>query len=260
MPTARKRLWIAAALVTVYIGTVALTLGVRGTHLRPLYEGFGPSAPYRWVNPPGVFAATNQKPTSITASVPLGPKGSVVTGIQTPDAQVVLGMADGAVAAHDHDTSIQVVIVPLDAAKLGPLPGSLYANGNAYRISMTYEPSHTPVARLAKPGSMTIQIPGIGHSLFTSTDGHTWKLVESHNIQPTGLIMGTIFATPGYYLGGTTVAPPAPAGSSGSSVAKTAIGAGALAAIVLAATALLVRRRRRRNRGGDPAPGGEPPA
>ncbi len=242
---ARRRTWIAVALVVLYVGTVALTLGVRGTHLRPLYEGFGPTQPYRWVNPPGVFAPTNQKPASVSGAVPLGPKGSQVTGIQTSDAQVVLAMANGAIAAHGDDTSVEVSIVPLDAAKLGTLPGGLYANGNAYRITMTYEPSRTPVTELAKPGSMTLVIPGIGRSLFTSTDGKSWTKVVSHNIEPTSLIMGTIFRTPGYYLGGTTVEPPAPARSSSSVLALSA-GVGLLVVVVLVATALLVRRRRRR--------------
>jgi hypothetical protein len=197
------------------------------------------------VNPPAVFAASNQKPTSVTASVPLGPTGSQPAGIQTSDSQVILGMATGAIAPHAGDTSVKVSISPLDPAKLGPLPGGLYANGNAYLIDVRYEPSGAAVVALAKPGSMTIEIPGIGHVLYTSRDGKAWRRVDAHNVLPTNLIMSTLFSTPGYYLGGTTIPPASPASTSGSSVVRLAIGAGALAVVVLVATVVLVRRRRR---------------
>jgi hypothetical protein len=138
-----------------------------------------------------------------------------------------------------------MAIVPLASSAVGPLPHGLYPNGNVYRITLTYEPSGTPVTKLVKPGSMVIQIPGIGHQMYTSTDGHAWHLVDAHNVKPTNLYMEMQLQTPGYYLGGTTIPPPAPAASS-SNVLRTAIGVGILAVLVLGATFLLVRRRRRR--------------
>ncbi len=197
------------------------------------------------MNPPAVFAATNQKPTSVIASVPMTATGSEPAGIQTSDHQVILGMARGAVAPHGTDRSLRVAVVPLDPAKLAPLPAGLYPNGNAYDITITYEPSGQRVTKLVKPGSLTIDIPGIGRVLYTSPDGHIWNRVDAHNVLPTNLIMSTLFSTTGYYLGGTTFPPASPAGSS-SSVVKIAVGAGALAVILLVATAVLVRRRRRR--------------
>jgi uncharacterized protein (TIGR03382 family) len=241
----RRTLGIGVALAAVYLVAVVVTLGLHGSHTRPLYEGFSPAAPYRWVNPPAVFAATNQKPTPAHATVPMTASGSAPAGIQTSDNQIILGMAAGAVAPHAGDHSLKVDIVPMDPAKLPPLPAGLYPNGNAYRISVVYEPSGTPVRALAKPGSLTIEIPGVGRVLYNSPDGRTWRRVEAHNVLPTNLIMSTLFATPGYYLGGTTF-PPAKPTSSSSSTAKVAIGVGALVVIILAATAVLVRRRRRR--------------
>jgi uncharacterized protein (TIGR03382 family) len=243
----RRALWVGVTVAAVYVVAVVATLGLHGTHARPLYEGFSPATPYRWVNPPAIFAATNQKPTSVTATVPMTAKGSAPAGIQTSDNQVILGLASGAVSPHGADRSLHVAVVPLDPAKLAPLPGGLYPNGNAYRISVTYEPSGQPVTKLTKPGSLTLEIPGIGRVLYTSPDGHTWNRVDAHNVLPTNLIMSTLFSTPGYYLGGTTFPPASPAGSS-SSVVKVAVGAGALAVILLVATAVLVRRRRRRRR------------
>jgi hypothetical protein len=241
----RRALWIGLAIAAAYVVAVVATLGLHGTHARPLYEGFSPAAPYRWVNPPAIFAATNQKPTSVTAVVPLTAKGSAPAGIQTSDNQVILGLAAGAVAPRGGgDRSLRVEIVPLDPATLAPLPDGLYPNGNAYRISVTYQPSGTAVTKLVKPGSLTLNIPGIGRVLYTSPDGHAWHRVDAHNVAPTHLIMSTLFSTPGYYLGGTTLPPPTPAGSS-SSVVRIAVAAGALAAILLVATAVLVRRRRR---------------
>ena len=241
----RRALWIGIVVAAVYVVAVVATLGLRGTHTRPLYEGFSPAAPYRWVNPPAIFAATNQKPTSVTATVPMTATGSEPSGIQTSDNQVILGLARGAVAAHGTDRSLRVAVVPLDPATLPPLPAGLYPNGNAYRISVTYEPSGQPVTKLTKPGSLTLEIPGIGRVLYVSPDGRTWDRVDAHNVLPTNLIMSTLFSTPGYYLGGTTF-PPASRAASSSSVVKIAVGAGALAVILLVATAVLVRRRRRR--------------
>jgi hypothetical protein len=245
----RRALWIGAALAAVYLAAVVATLGLHGSHLRPLYEGFSPAAPYRWVDPPAIFAATNQKPTSVTAIVPMTAKGSAPAGIQTSDNQVILGMAAGAVAAHGTDRSLRVAIVPLDPSTLAPLPAGLYPNGNAYQISMTYQPSGRPVTALTKPGSMTIEIPGIGRVLYTSAGGRTWSRVDAHNVLPTNLIMSTLFSTPGYYLGGTTF-PPASTNSatgSSSSVVKIAVGVGGLALILLVVTGVLVRRRRHRS-------------
>ena len=238
--------WMGVAVVVAYVVAVLVTLGGHGGHDRPLYEGFAPAAPYRWVKPPAIFAATNQKPTKVVASVPMTAQGSVPAGIQTSDQQVILGLATGAVAPHPGARSLRVSIVPLDPAELGPLPGGLYPNGNAYLISVTYQPSGAPVTKLAKPGSMTLEIPGIGRVLFTSRDGHAWQRVHAHNVLPTNLIMSTLFSTPGYYLGGTTF-PPASSGSSSSSSVKVAVAVGGLAVVLLVATVVLVRRRRRRD-------------
>ncbi len=243
----RRRWLVGAALAVVYVVTMGVTLGWRGDHIRPLYEGVGPSNPYNWVNPPPVFKASNEKPHGATASTSLGPTGSAPTGIQTADAQVVLALAGGAVAPHGNDRSVRVTVTPLDPATLAPLPQQLYANGNAYRITMTYQPSGASVRSLAKPGSMTLTIPGIGHDLFTSTTGRSWTQVAAHNVPPTDLLLGAAFATPGYYLGATTL-PQDTAGaatSSSNTGVKLAIGAAVLAVVVLGATYLLVRRRRR---------------
>jgi hypothetical protein len=239
-----RRVGIGAALALVYLAAVVATMAWHQGHVRPLYEGFPPPQPYRWVDPPAVFASTNQKPTSVVATLRLGPAGSQVAGVQTSDGQVVLGLATGAVAPHGADTSVRMSIVPHAASTVGALPRGLYPNGNVYSITMTYEPSGTAVARLAKPATMTIQIPGIGHQLFTSTDGHAWQQVTAHNVLPTNLIMETLLRTPGYYLGGTNIPPPAPASSS-SDVWRTVIGVAVLALLVLGATLLLIRHRRR---------------
>jgi len=243
----RRALWLGLALGAAYLLVVVATLGVHGVRPRPLYEGFAPAAPYRWVDPPGIFAPTNLKPTSLTASVPMTATGSAPAGIQTSDSQVILGLATGAVAPRAGQRSLRVEVQPLAPSTLGPLPGGLYANGNAYLISVTYEPSGAPVLELAKPGSLTIQIPGIGRVLYTSRDGHRWTRVHAHNVLPTNLIMSALFSTPGYYLGGTTF-PPAPPASSSSSSVKIAVAVAALAVVLLVTTVVLVRRRRRRAR------------
>jgi MYXO-CTERM domain-containing protein len=250
----RHRGWLrlglaGAALALAYLVTVALTLGTQPGRVRPLYEGFAPPSNYHWVRPPRIYAASNQRPTVTHASVRIGPRGSLATGIATDDAQLSLGMAIGAVARHGSGTSVAVTITPLDAAALAPLPLPYRANGNAYDIAMVYQPSGTPVTRLAGAGaSMVLITPLVGDRMYTtaSTEG-PWAVVPSKQIPPTDLTLGASIRTTGYYLGGTTL----PAlhyaeGSSSSTIITTSVVVGLLAALVLGGGLLVSRRRRRR--------------
>ncbi len=240
---------IGVGLALAYVAIVGITLGLHPGRVRPLYEGFTPPSTYHWVNPPHLFAAANQRPTVTHATVKLGPNGSVATGISTDDAQLVLGMAAGAVARHGSDTSVAVTITPLDPATLAPVPSPYRANGNAYRVAMTYQPSGVAVTRLAGAGaSMVLIVPEVGHQLFTTTASHgPWTSVVAHSIPPTDLTLGATMRAPGYYLAGTTLPPLAFATTSSAPVVAISVGVGVLAALVIGGAVLLIRHRRRRS-------------
>ncbi len=126
------------------------------------------------------------------------------------------------------------------------MPDGLRANGNAYRVEMTYQPAGGAVTRLAQPGTMLIEIPELGTALFTSPDASTWSSVAAQPIPPRQLSMSAQFRAPGYYLGATSLPELAsPAGRSH----RTAIILGiatALAALLAFVLAYVVVRRRRR--------------
>jgi hypothetical protein len=248
-PRLKRAALVGAGLALAYVATVGITLGLHPGRVRPLYEGFTPPSTYHWVNPPHLFAAANQRPTVTHASVKLGPAGSVATGISTDDAQLVLGMAAGAVPRHGSDTSVAVTIIPLDPATLAPVPSPYRANGNAYLVAMAYRPSGVAVTRLAGSGaSMVLIVPEVGHQLFTTTASHgPWATVVAHSIPPTDLTLGATMRAPGYYLAGTTLPPLAFAGRSSTAAAAINVGVGVLAVLVIGGGALLIRRRRRRS-------------
>jgi len=104
---------VGIAILVVYALAAALTLGTTGHPLRPLFEGIGPSSPYRWVNPPPDFAASNVKPEPATTDIELDAAGSKPAGLSTPDGQVVLNLPAGAVAPRPGDTNVAVTVTAL---------------------------------------------------------------------------------------------------------------------------------------------------
>jgi hypothetical protein len=239
---------VGLGLGLAYVATIGITLGLHPGRLRPLYEGFTPPSTYHWVNPPRIFAAGNQKPGVTRATVKLGPQGSLATGISTDDAQLVLGLAAGAVAPHGSDTSVAVTITPVDPGELAPLKAPYRANGNAYLIAMAYQPSRAPVPALADPGaSMVLVTPEVGPNLFTTTSARgPWTAVASHAVPPTDLTLGASVKVPGYYLAGTTLPPPVFHHGSSVHTVEVSVAVGVLAVLVIGAGVVFSRRRRRR--------------
>ncbi|MGH9223120.1 MAG: hypothetical protein ACRD2W_04910, partial [Acidimicrobiales bacterium] len=144
-PAQRRLWWAGAAAAVVYVVVAALTGG------RPLFDGFAPPAPYRWVMPRPEFAAGNQPPETAERNVPLTDEGNEATNASTPDAQIIVTLPTGAVPPQPPDSTVALRLVPVDPAPLGPLPAGLVAQSNAYQLSMTYQPSGEPVTEI-KPG------------------------------------------------------------------------------------------------------------
>ncbi len=232
--------------LVTYLAALAVTVGLRDDHVRPLYDGFATPAPYRWVDPPAFFASDNVTPAATTTTIALASGGSAAAGIATPDGQFVLSLARGAVAPRGGQRHVLVRITPVDPNQLAAVPAGR-PNGNAYRVEMSYQPGGAAVRALARPGSLVMEIPEIGSDLFTSPSGRRWSKLDARTVPPRQLGLATTFASPGYYVAATNL-PELVAATASSSDHSIAIGiataAGALALLVVAF--LYARRRRRR--------------
>lgn len=245
----RRSLVVGAALLGVYLVAIVVTVGLRSDHVRPLYDGFAPPPSYRWVDPPPFFASGNVEPTAVTTSIKLGRDGSAPAGVATPDGQFVINLGGGAVAPRSGAKRVAVKITPVAPDQLGAVPSGLRPNGNAYRIDMTYEPGHSKVERLARPGTLVVEIPELGRDLFTSRPGARWSVVDAQPVPPRQLSLTAPLETPGDYLAATNLPElVAPGGGSSDRAALIGVATAVLAAVVLAAAFVLVRRRRRRVR------------
>jgi hypothetical protein len=242
----RRRVVLSGLAVTaIYLLAVPVTAAVRHGDARPLYDAFTLPSSYQFVDPPSFFASGNVRPKPMTTTIALGPHGSAAAGFATPDGQFVVSMGPGAIGAAAGATTVAVRVTPLAPRTLGSVPGGLRPNGNAYRVEMTYEPTGAPVGRFARAGTLLLEIPELGPSLFVSADGIAWSSLAARTIPPRQLSMSASFAMPGYYLGATTLPELAsqPAHTRHSAVL---IGiATAVVAVVLFATASFIVRRRR---------------
>jgi hypothetical protein len=233
-----------AVVAAVYLAACVVILGVGHHPLRPLYEGIGPAPPYRWVNPPAQFKATNIQPIPVTQTLQLTSKGSTQTGVATPEGQLVLSFPTGAIPPSPGDTSATVSITPLDPAKLGPLPPGLYADGNAYLVEVSYRPSGTRVTAAAKPVDAIIATPVPSVALLSSPDGKTWHRIPDHHIPRQAAVATTLVAF-GHLLTASNVPVVIKPVGGGSRVALVVV-LGLVAAIPL--VAILIWRYRRRDR------------
>jgi hypothetical protein len=239
----RRYLLAGVAVALVYLAVLVATLGLRGHHIRPLYEGVGPPAPYEWVNPPRQFASGNIVPNPTSAAISVAAGRSEAAGLSSGDAQVIVNVAAGAIPTPPGTITVGVTITPLDPATLGLLPSNLHPDGNAYRIVMTAEPSHAPIGSLTQPGNIFLTLPLGGTALLYSPDGRSWQSLPVQHV-PGQIALGAAFAQPGYYLAGTSAVVVRGGGGSGSGSVIVPVITVILAAIVIIGVPLLVRRLR----------------
>jgi hypothetical protein len=241
----RRVTWGVVA-VTVYLVAVAVTVALRHDDARPLYDGFVAPTSYRFVDPPAFFAAGNVEPHDLVTTIPLDSAGSAAAGFATSDGQFVVNLGKGAIAAAPGATTVAVRVAPLSPRRLAAVPDGLRANGNAYRVEMTYEPTGGAVTRLAQPGTMLIEIPELGTALFTSPVATAWTPVAARPLPPRELSMSAQFRAPGYYLGATSLPELAsPAGRSHRTAIILGIATTALALLAFTIAYVVVQRRRR---------------
>ena len=205
--TTRTRLLGGVALLAYLVACVA-TLRLTGHHVRPLFEGIGPPPVYRWVDPPPEFKVGNVPPEGARRELPLGEKGSSLSSLPSGDAQAVVNLPEGAVPAKAGDTVAVVEFDPLAPRGLGPVPAGLEADGNVYRVTISYGPSGQAVPTVAKPGNFVMSLPHGGVAILWSADGKQWQRLPTQEVgAPTTL--GVQFERAGYYLGASTPIPPA---------------------------------------------------
>ena len=194
-------LGVGLMLVAAYVLAVTGTLPF-GHNIRPLFEGIGPPPAYRWVKPPAALASNNVPPAPNDTDITMTPTGSQQSGAQSEDNQVVLNLAPNAVPPHPPDTQLRVHIEPLDPATLGPLPPDVRPNGNAYRVTMAYQPSGAPATSISAPGNVLLTVPLPAAGLFYSGDGRTWTSIGKQTV-PGQPIVGGPFSALGWFMGAT---------------------------------------------------------
>ena len=196
------------------------------------------------MKPPAAFASGNVPPRPSDTDIPLGPTGSQQSGAQSEDNQLVLNLAPNAASPHPPDTSVRIHVEPLDPATLGPIPPEFRPNGNAYRVTLTYQPSGAPVTTITAPGNILLTVPLAAAGLLFSGDGRTWTNIGKQTV-PGQPIVGGAFSSPGWYMGATHAQAPSTGGGGGSSgvIIVAALVAGLALALGLYP---LVRRRLRK--------------
>ena len=199
-----RHLRVGAALAVLYAAVVAATSLTTGHPVRPLLDGAGTSTPYRWVKPPWYVGSANIKTGPSHQDIPFENGASPLVGATSQDAQIILNLPQGALPPREGATAVRASFTPLDPKKLAKLPGGQRANGNAYRVEMTYQPSGEPLRALTTSGNVVMVVPEEAEKLMFSADGKSWSELPTHQLgDPT--TVGSAFNTPGYYLVGTTL-------------------------------------------------------
>jgi hypothetical protein len=220
---------------------------------RPLLDGVINKHPYNWASPPPALAPTNKQPESGSYTISL--KGGSQPGVfQTNDGQGVLILPTGAIAPSKGATSLEIMLTPLDPSKFGTPSGGLAIAGNVYRITATYQPGGSPVARLqSNESEVALLYPLTNttrHDVIQSTNGKTWTKLPSTDQIASTQVLATKVTTLGYFAVGVPASGATPAPTSSSSgiggVLTAVIAAVAIIVLGLAFRAEYVRRRRAR--------------
>ena len=226
------------------IAYVAVALWTTGPS-RPLFDGGAPLQ-YRWVCPPGAFAATNQPAQKGNQTLPLTATGTGAASIATADGQAAVVPKDGTFAPRHGDTKVVVNIVPSCATPLGPPPAGRRYDGNAYAFTATYEPSGVD-AKLTQPATIVLQFPIVATTLLRR-DGNSWTDLKASPIS-VSLQIFTTTSTLGTFV---AAGPPLDTGLGPKKKfpAAIVISIGAAVAAVVAGLFARMRAKRRRSKTG----------
>ncbi len=119
----------------------------------------------------------------------------------------MLSLPQGALPPHAGDFSVAIDVIPMDPATLRRLPDGLAADGNAYKVSFTYEPSATPVPATAAPFDIVLREPQFGltdhNVMVTPSPTSSWRQLAS--VQSGTVNRAALSDQAGYYLISGTV-------------------------------------------------------
>jgi hypothetical protein len=230
---------LAAALLYIVVAVATMTLSDQP--VRPLYDGAGDAAPYRWVNPPRQFAASNVPPNPRHAEMPIRSTGTSAGSVWTDDLQVTVFFPEGAFAGAKDQTAVAVDITPVDAATLAPLPSRLVADGNAYRVELAFVPSAERLTELPVRGEIKMTAPHVARSVLYSPDGRSWQPLPTQKGVPAGHVAP--FTRPGVYVAGAVHL----VGTGGGPTVSGPVGAAVVTALLCGSLFALALVRRRRD-------------
>ena len=202
----RRGLRGGVALAGVYAAAVLGTGLTAGHPVRPLFDGAGIQTPYRWVKPPWYVGSANVKPTAGHTDITFVNGVSPLIGVNSPDAQVIINLPAGALPAHAGDNVVRATFTPVDPAKVAKVAKPNRADGNAYRVDMTYQPSGAPVTRTVTSGNIVMVVPDEAAKMLFSPDGKQWDELPTQTLGDPNTV-GSAFNTPGYYLVDTALPP-----------------------------------------------------
>jgi hypothetical protein len=191
-------------LAGLYAAVVVATGLTAGHPVRPLFDGATTNMPYRWVKPPWYVGSANVKPVAGHTDITFENGVSPLIGVNSPDAQIILNLPAGALPSHAGDNTARATFTPLDPKKFAKPPGDMRADGNVYRVEMTYQPSGAPVTRTVTSGNVVMVVPDEAEKMLFSVDGKQWDELPTHTLGDPNTV-GSAFNTPGYYLVGTAL-------------------------------------------------------
>lgn len=212
----RRRIAAGVAIAALYVLVAQLSFRGGLLPIRPLYDGSGPLAPYRWVTPPTDLSHNNAAPTSASGTFQIGPKNSPAINLNTDDGQVSVIFPPDGVVPMAGQTGVKLQIKPLDPRTVATPPAGFDFDGNAYSVTGTYVPSGKPlqipqvVCDLNNANACTtvvLRYAFTATKLFLRT-GQTWTEVKSQNatgaLQIYGLSnqLGTFVAADVHKAGG----------------------------------------------------------
>ena len=135
-------------------------------------DGTLPPQPYNYLHPPAALAATNQRPSAGTASIPLTGGRQVAQGTAfTADGQAGISAPPGAFRGPRTATQVQLRIQPVNTP--AHLPSGFTGDGNAYRILAAEQPGGEPVSP-QKPLSLVLRFPLVPHAIYQYR-AHRWR-------------------------------------------------------------------------------------
>ena len=247
-PSLGRSLPWGVALVLLYLVVVGVRYGPEIAPGRLILDGVAPLTPYRWLHPPSELARGNQLPAAGAATLAFGPSGFLAASVATDDGQATISLNDNVIGPQAGETSVRVMITPIDPASVAPPSPDMRFDGNAYRFSAVYTLSDRP-AQLQKPVTIVLRYATAATQMSRATTvGSNWSTIKSTNYPGSLQVLVADSETLGIF---TTLAPRGLAYVHRTSWWVYAAVAGApIAALLIGFLPRMLSRRRRRMRRG----------